>query len=61
MTTAADFNLEVIEDRQVPHKDWSGIVIGRVQRIRNTVTGAITEVNFWYENDRLHHLESYEV
>ena len=62
--SAADFNLEIIEDRQVPHRagnGWSGIVIGRVQRIRNTLTGVITEVNYWYENDSLHHLDSYEV
>lgn len=51
-------DLQVIEDREVLHRDWSGIVIGRVQKILNTLTGEVTEVRFWYENDRIHHVDS---
>ena len=45
---------KVISDRQVLHRDWSGLRIGRVQEI--AYLGKITTVNFWYENGNLHHV-----
>jgi len=53
-----NISLTVVDDILIPHRveAFGGIVIGRVQKILNNITGEITTVNFWYENGKLHHV-----